>query len=168
MKAPVFLVPFTEAYLPAATELYNHYITETTATFYIEPLSQQEFRKTLFHDDPRCKSFVILDSESGAFAGYCYIGLFRPRAGYRLTGEISVYLRPEYTGKGLGRLAIKQIESHARKAGFHAIIASVCGENTRSIKLFERNGYEHVAHMKEVGWKFGRFLDVVYLEKILT
>jgi len=168
MKAPVFFVLLTDKHLSAATELYNHYVAESTATFYLEPLSEQEFRKTVFHEDTRCKSFAVMDSESGAFAGYCSIGLFRPRAGYRLTGEITIYFRPEYTGKGLGKLAIEHVEAHARKEGFHAVIASVCGENTPSIKLFERCGYQRVAHMKEVGWKFGRFLDVVYLEKILT
>ena len=100
-------------------------------------------------------------------AGFCTLGPFKTRCAYHQTAEMAVYLHHEYTGKGLGATAIDLLEEHARKNGFHVIIVSISQENTASKKLVERKGYEQVAHYREVGFKFGRFLDVVNYQKIL-
>jgi L-amino acid N-acyltransferase YncA len=92
---------------------------------------------------------------------------FSEREGYGRTAEVSVYLLPEYRGMGLGGRAVVFLEEVARSNGFHALIASICAENTGSIRMFERNGYTKCAHLKEVGFKFERLLDVVDYEKIL-
>lgn len=91
----------------------------------------------------------------------------KKREAYDSTAEATVYLKPGFTGKGIGNLAVKFIEEYALTQGFHALIALICGENTESIKVFEKNGYEKCAHYKEVGKKFGQWLDVVAYQKII-
>jgi len=149
-------------------EMYNDYIATSTALFRSTPVTRVEFSEKVFYGDPRCKTFAVIDDLDGMLAGYCSIGLFRPGQQYRNTAKISIYFRPQYTGKGLGGLALKHAEAHARAAGFHSIIAGISSENSASIKLFERNGYEHVARLREIGWKFGRFIDFIYCQKILS
>jgi L-amino acid N-acyltransferase YncA len=163
----VSFVPFTEDHLPAAMEMYNYYIASSTVLFRSIPVSAEEFSGKVFCEDTRFRTFAVVDDLDGAFAGYFSVGQYRPGAHYEHTAKISIYLRPQYTGKGLGGLALAHAETHARSAGFHSIIAGISSENGASIKLFERNGYEHVARLREVGSKFGRFIDLVYMQKIL-
>jgi phosphinothricin acetyltransferase len=78
-----------------------------------------------------------------------------------------VYLSHENIGKGIGNAALRYIEEFAKGRGFHTLIATICGDNDKSIKVFVRNGYEKCAHFKQVGRKFGQWLDVVAYQKIL-
>lgn len=156
----------TEAYLPQVLEIYNHYIQNSTATFHIQPLTLEEMRRIVFFNDPRLKTFVVLDHEK--LTGYCILGRYKEREAYNITAEVTIYLRPEYTGQGIGSQALKFIEKIARQNQFHSLLSGICGENTASIKLFTKNGYVKCAHYKEVGKKFGRLLDLVYYQKLLT
>lgn len=104
---------------------------------------------------------------SGTFAGYVLVTPFKSRCAYRDTAEVTVYLAPEHVGRGLGRAALAHVDAHARDAGLHALLAVVCAENDASLAAFERAGYERCALLREVGTKFGRLLDVVYLEKVI-
>ncbi|WP_017689002.1 GNAT family N-acetyltransferase [Paenibacillus sp. PAMC 26794] len=84
-----------------------------------------------------------------------------------ICGEVTVYLKPDILGKGLGKQALRFIEKIAKEQGFHTLIATICMENTRSKSLFERNGYEQCALFKEIGYKFDRKLDIGSFQKIL-
>jgi len=156
----------TEEYLPEVLELYNYYVLNTTATFHTTPLTLAEMREILFFDNPKFKTFVILSG--GTVCGYAIAAQFKKREAYDSTAESTVYLKPEYTGKGIGDLAVKYIEDYALTQDFHVLIALICGENTQSIKVFEKNSYEKCAHYKEVGKKFGKWLDVVAYQKIIS
>ena len=137
----------------------------TTATFHSKALSEDAMKGLIFFQDPKYKTFVILLDES--ICGYVLLTQHKTREAYDRTGEVTVYLRPGNKGGGVGSLAIKYIEEFAKSKGFHALIATICGENQKSIKVFERNGYEKCAHYKQVGIKFNQWLDVVAYEKIL-
>lgn len=115
-----------------------------------------------------CNNNISNSPSYGQICGYVTLGQHKSRDAYDTTGEIGLYLRPEYTGKGIGSIAVKHIEEFAAKNGFHALIATITAENEQSIRLFEKNGYVKCAHYREVGIKFGRWLDVVAYEKILA
>jgi L-amino acid N-acyltransferase YncA len=155
-----------EEHLVEVMGIYNYYVMNTTATFSINPLAIDEIRNMLFFDDPRFKTYVIKD-KSG-ICGYCLLSPHNKREAYRQTGEITVYLKPSFTGKGVGKAAIEFMEKEARENDFHVLVAVICAENENSIRLFKRNGYEKCAHYKEIGKKFGRILDVVCYQKILN
>lgn len=146
-------------------ELYNFYIATTTATFDHGQITPEEFRQRLFIGHEKYKTYIIrLDNDT---VGFCFLTQFRKKAAYDRTAEIGLYLKPEFTGKGIGDDAVTFLEKVAVIKGIRVIIASISGENTASIKLFQKMGYEKCAHYKQVGEKFGRFVDVIDYENIL-
>jgi len=146
-------------------ELYNYYIVNSTANFYLEPLDENEILKSFTSENPKYQPYIIFSE--GVLCGYVMLCQFRKRNAYDDTAEISLYLKPGYTGKGIGSVALKFIEEKARLHKLHTILGVICGENTQSIRLFEKNGYTKCGHLKEVGVKFGRYLDVVTYQKII-
>ena len=154
-----------EEHVPDLLEIYNYYVLNTTATFHSKPLTIEAMKGLIFFNDPKYKTFVI--QKDDVISGYVLLTQHKSREAYDRTGEVTVYLRPDHIGNGVGSLAIKYIEEFARSKDFHALIATICGENEKSIKVFEGNGYEKCAHYKQVGSKFNQWLDVVAYEKIL-
>ena len=152
--------------LTAMLELYNFYIVNTTATFDHGKITPEEFRQRLFIGHEKYRIYIIrLRDET---VGFCFLTQYRNKAAYDRTAEIGLYLNPEFTGKGIGDEAITFLEKIAVSNGIRVIIASISGENTASSKLFQKMGYEKCAHYKHVGEKFGRFVDVIDYEKILS
>ncbi len=162
----VSFVKMTEQDLQFVSDLYNFYVVNSTATFHIAPLDAGEIHQLVFFKDTKYCTFIVLADDIPC--GYASIRSFSLREGYARTAEVGVYLQPEYTGKGIGSRAIGFLEDFARSAGFHALVASICAENRESVRLFERAGYSKCAHFREVGFKFGRVLDVVDYEKIIS
>jgi L-amino acid N-acyltransferase YncA len=106
----------------------------------------------------------MLDNEP---CGFCYISQYKKRQAYDRTAEVSLYLKPEYTGMGIGKLALGFLEKVAIEKGISVLIGIISGDNENSIKLFEKQGYDKCAHYKQVGEKFNKILDVVSYQKIL-
>jgi phosphinothricin acetyltransferase len=158
--------PLTPDDHAAAAAVYNHYVATSTATFQTEPLTPAEWAAEATGGEPGRHGAWAVCGDDGAFAGYLLVQPFKSRCAYRGTAEVTVYLDPAATGRGLGGAAVAYAGAHAAAAGLHALIAVVAAENDASLRLFERHGYERVGHLKEVGDKFGRLLDVVYLEKL--
>jgi len=155
----------TEEYLDEVLQIYTHYVLNTTATFHARPLKSEEMREIVFFNNEKYKTFVMCDEAE--VCGYVLITQHKKREAYDGTAEVTIYLKPSYIGKGLGSMAIKYIEEYARKQKFHVLVATICGQNEASIRLFENNGYFQCAHYKEVGQKFEKILDVVAYQKIL-
>lgn len=158
-------VEINETYLPQVLEVYNYYIQNSTATFHTQPVTLEEMRGIVYYSDSRFKTFVILNQEN--LCGYCILACFKAREAYNITAEATLYLHRDFTGKGIGSQALQFLEKQARQNGFHSLISVICGENTASIKLFEKNGYTKCAHFKEIGKKFGKLLDIVEYQKLL-
>lgn len=158
-------VPMTKVYNEAALALYNTYIQNSTATFSIALLEQEEMDRILFSGLERFPSFAIL--WEGQFAGYVLMNRYKPREAYDQTAEVTIYLDEAFHGRGIGNAAMSYIEKFAKEHEFHALLGVICAENTGSIKLFEKNQYFQCAHFKQVGRKFDRLLDVVIYEKLL-
>jgi phosphinothricin acetyltransferase len=159
--------PLTPADHGPATAVYNYYVTTSTATFQTEPLDPDAWAADALTGEPDRHGAWAVEAGDGAFAGFLLVTPFKSRCAYRDTAEVTVYLDPAHTGRGLGREALAHADAHATTAGLHALLAVVCAENDASLRLFERTGYERCALLREVGTKFGRRLDVVYLEKVV-
>ena len=151
--------------LAEVLQIYNHYVVNTAITFHTQELRPEEMKGLVFFTNSRYQTFVA--NLDGKICGYVFLAQFKKREAYDATAEVSVYLKPGYEGKGIGALAIRKIEEHARSNGFHVLVATISGQNEASIRLFERNGFEKCAHYKEVGNKFGQWLDIVAFQKIL-
>jgi phosphinothricin acetyltransferase len=152
--------------LQTMLEIYNFYLVTTTATFDYQPVSRDEFLQRIFIGHEKYQTYLLRCQNE--IAGFCFLTQYRKKEAYDRTAEIGLYLKPEFTGKGTGDLAIDFLEKVAVSKGISVIIASISGENTASSKLFQKMGYERCAHFKQVGEKFGRLLDVVDYEKILV
>ena len=154
-----------EEHVPPLTALFNHYVEHTASLFVTQPIDSGEMRSMLFFEDPRHRAFAVC--ADGALAGYVSLHSHRPRAAYRDTAEVTLYLAPQYTGRGIGTRAAGFIEEYARKRGFHVLLASIAGGNAASVRLFEKMGYTKAGHFKELGYKHGQWLDVLWYEKII-
>lgn len=155
-----------EEYLKEVLSIYNYYVTNTTVTFNMHILNEDEMREIIFFDNHKYKSYIIKWQDT--IIGYVTFSQYKKREAYDNTGEIGIYLKQDYIGKGIGKEALCFIEEIAYKQNVHVLISSICSENYGSVSLFEKNGYNKCGHYREVGKKFGRWLDVVVYQKILS
>ena len=156
--------PATHADLPAILVIYNDAVLHTTASYDYEPRTLED-RVAWFedHQQSRYPVFAAVD-EAGRVAGWSSLSRFHDRFGYRFTTENSVYVAADQRGRGIGKLLLAPLIESARQRGLHVIIAAIDSQNEASLRLHARFGFEKVGHFKQTGFKFGRWLDVVYLE----
>ncbi len=159
--------PATHADLPDILSIYNEAVLNTTASYDYEPRTL-EHRVAWFeaHEKQRLPIFVAVNSESRV-AGWSSLSRYHDRKGYQFTVENSVYVAAPLRGQGIGKLLLPPLIESATALGLRAIIAAIDAENAASIRLHERFGFLEVGCFKQVGFKFGRWLDVVYMEKLL-
>lgn len=159
--------PATRADLPGILEIYNDAVLHTTATYDYDPRTLEQ-RTQWFEEREREEYpiFVALD-DAGTVAGWSALNPFHARMGYRFTAENSVYVAAESRGRGVGKLLLAPLIDGAKARGLHAIIAAIDAQNEASIRLHAGFGFEQVGHFKQTGFKFGRWLDVVYMERLM-
>jgi L-amino acid N-acyltransferase YncA len=157
----------TTADLPGILEIYNEAVLNTTATYDYEPRTL-EHRAQWFEERTRegYPVFVAVD-QTERVVGWGALNPFHARFGYRFTTENSVYVAADLRGHGVGKLLLPPLIDGAKAMGLHAIIAAIDADNEASIRLHARFGFEQVGHFKQTGFKFGRWLDVVYMEKLI-
>lgn len=155
---------FDDTYINEAHELYNYYVKNTTITYHIGYVHKKEFRNIVIPDD-NYESYAILDE--GVFQGYVLFTKWKSRQAFDRTAEVTVYLKKEASGKGIGTKAVTFIEERAAKKGIKVVVSLICGENIESIHLFEKLNYVKCAHFKHVAEKFGRVLDLICYQKEL-
>jgi L-amino acid N-acyltransferase YncA len=155
--------PVTNNDLAAILAIYNHYILNSTATFHSEKLSRHDLEEFLFVAHPKYPSFLIKDHDE--MIGYCFLTRYKKRQAYDRSAELSIYLKPEFTGTGIGLVALNHLEAAAKSSGIHVLVGTICGENHASIRLMEKAGFSRCAHLKHIGEKFGKILDVVIYQK---
>lgn len=160
--------PATLADIPAITRIYGHAVTHGTASFELEAPDEAEMtrRMTAILDG----GFPYLVAEAdGGLAGYAYANLFRTRPAYRFTLEDSVYIAPDLQGRGVGRALLERLIADSAARGFRQMIA-VIGDSTRqqpSIRLHAACGFAHIGTLPNVGYKFGEWVDSVYMQRAL-
>ena len=151
--------------LDAVTDIYNEAILTTTATFDVEPKTRED-RLNWFgeHDD---RHPILIAELNGQVVGWACLTRWRPRAAYDDTVESSFYVKEEHRGKGIGRTLKQAIIDEARRLGYHTLIAGVAEGSEASLHLNVSFGFEVVGTFKQVGRKFGKLLDVTYLQLFL-
>ena len=147
----------------AVTLIWNHYIRETSVTFNAQEKPVEEVADLI---GTRPAFFVALDQ--GQVAGFATYGQFRSGVGSARTMEHTIQLAPGASGRGLGRALMTLVEDHARAGGAHSMFAGVSGENPEGRAFHARLGYAETAVLPHVGWKFGRWMDLVLMQKFLT
>lgn len=154
--------------LGAINDLYNDEILHGTATWDDEPWSLAR-RRLWFEALRRDSSTPILVTSIGAdFAGFGYLSAYRPRSGYRFTRESTLYVPETFRRQGVGRLLLGALVERAHVSGVHALLAVIEAENAPSIALHEATGFEVVGHQRETGFKFGRWLDAITMELLIS
>jgi len=150
----------------ALLEIYNHEVLTSTVTFDLVPRTLAE--QALWITD-RSGAHVVLVAEAanGTVVGFGALSAYRERAGYATTVEDSVYVHEDHRREGVGRLLLTELIERATAHGFHALMAKVVAGHDASIALHNEAGFVVVGHEREVGRKFGRWLDVVLLELLL-
>jgi L-amino acid N-acyltransferase YncA len=157
--------------LPAILAIYNQVIATSTAVYRDDPVDLAN-RRTWF-DERRARGQPVLvasDATSGlpgGILGFASFGPFRDWPGYRHTVEHMVHVHAETRGRGVGRALIEALLARAQAMGLHVMIAGIDADNAGSIALHEKLGFEQSGHMREVGVKFGRWLDLVFMQKRL-
>ena len=157
--------PLRQDHFPVIESIYNWYVHNSTATFHTNPIGIDQLKEFIFINHRIYKSFIIM--LDNALAGYCYLTRHKPREAYDRTAEITIYLKPEFQKKGIGRVALAYLENQAVEVGIKNLIGGISGDNAGSIALFEHAGFVKCAHYKNVGEKFGKILDVVAYQKEL-
>jgi L-amino acid N-acyltransferase len=153
--------------LPVILEIYNHAIIHTTSVYSEQPHTL-DMRLNWYNDRIQNGFPVFVAEMNGKIAGFSTYGHFRVWPCYRYTVEHSVYVHIDNRGKGISKLLLKPLIDRAREMKLHAMIAGIDGENEVSYQLHRSFGFVEVAHFKEVGFKFGRWLDLKFMELILT
>ena len=152
--------------LPSILEIYNEIIANTTAVYAEEPVTLDNRRAWL--KARRDQGYPVLVAVEGtAILGFATFGDFRPSPRYLYTAEHSIHVRADRRGQGIGRALMDVLIPRARAAGKHVLVGVIDAGNASSIALHRRLGFEQVAHFREVGHKFGRWLDLVFMQRFL-
>jgi L-amino acid N-acyltransferase YncA len=151
---------------PAIAAIYNPYIADTTISFEEEPVPDAEMARRIADVQAAGLPWLVAEA-GGAVIGYAYATKWRVRHAYRHSVESSVYLAPAAARKGIGSALYTALFERLRAGGYHLVIGGIALPNEASVALHEKMGYEKAAHFKEVGFKFGRWLDVGYWQKKL-
>ena len=151
---------------PRIAEIYNHYILNTIITFEEETLTNQQVASRI-EQLKDLKMPWIVTEQQGQVVGYAYAGKFKERAAYRYATEVSVYLDHQATGAGLGTKLFTELFVRLEKTPIHVVIGGIALPNEASIALHEKFGMEKVADFKQVGYKFDRWIDVGYWQKVI-
>lgn len=153
--------------LPGILEIYNDVIQNTTAVYSYQPhtlaIRQQWFAERNTNNFP-----VFVYETDGLVAGFSSYGPFRTWPAYKYTVENSVYVHPNYRGQGIAKQLLQMLIDDAVYKNHHAMIAGIDAENNVSMRLHEQLGFAEVAHFKQVGYKFGRWLDLKFFERLFA
>jgi phosphinothricin acetyltransferase len=151
---------------PGIAEIYNYYITHTVITFEEEPLDAGAMAERIGGVVPRYPWFVW--EEGGELAGYAYAHAWHQRTAYRFAAEDSIYLKPGWERRGIGRRLLARVLEELRRAGLHVVMSVITVPNAASVGLHESFGFKKAGQFNEIGCKLGKRLDVGYWELILN
>lgn len=158
----------TEADLPHVREIYNHYVLNSTVTFDESPMTLVQLRRKFAKIREKNMPFLVAESPGGHVLGYAYVYPWKEKAAYRFTVENSIYLGPASTGKGLGRVLLRELIDRSKAAGLKEMVAVIADKGAEaSIAIHREFGFKEIGHMGRVGFKFDRWLGTVLMQKSL-
>ena len=152
--------------LPAILTIYNDVLATSTAIYRDEPATLDDRRSWMAARQAEGHP-VLVAIDGGDVVGFAAFGGFRPWPGYRFTVEHSVHVRADRRGQGVGGALMRPLITRATALGMHVMIAGIDADNAGSIRVHERLGFTQAAHLRQVGFKFGRWLDLVLMQRLL-
>jgi L-amino acid N-acyltransferase YncA len=155
----------TENDLPVINEICNHYVATSPAIYQLEPFTADERAAWFAEHDARHPILVAVEAE--VVIGWASLSRYHARGGYRFTVEDSVYVRHDRHGRGVGRALLDALLARAAEHGHHSVLAIIDAAQDASVALHARAGFEPVAHLREVGFKFGSWRDVVFMQRMI-
>ena len=161
----ITLRPATESDLVAINDIYNHYVHHSTCTYQEAPEPLDSRRQWFRHHGDQHP--ILVAEAGGQVVGWGSLSAYHVRSAYRRTVENSVYVHHQHHRRGIGSLLLEELIVRARRLGHHAIIAGIDAEQTASVALHAKFHFEQVGQLKQVGFKFNRWLDVIYMELML-
>jgi L-amino acid N-acyltransferase YncA len=155
-----------DADLSAINEIYNRVLLASNAIYSDTPVTEEE--RLVWWQAHCVQGYpVLIAEEDETVLGFATFGDFRPWPGYRFTVEGTIHIREGCRSRGLGRQLLDALIGHARALGKHTLIAGADSENTASLRFLEKHGFTRAGYLREVGYKSGRFLDLVLLQYML-
>jgi L-amino acid N-acyltransferase len=167
MHAERLVRPATEQDLQRIHDIYNHAVLTTTATWDYDPWSWQQRLDWWREHDADPTSPVFVADVDGEVAGFCYLSPFRGKIGYRYTREDTVYIDQRFQRRGIGNALLGRAVTAASECGIRAVVGAIEATNEPSLRLHQRFGFVEVARMPSVGYKFNRWLDLIYVQLTL-
>ncbi|UXH80437.1 GNAT family N-acetyltransferase [Roseateles amylovorans] len=165
--APLVIRPSLEGDIAAIQQIYEHAVLHGTGTFETEVPDRAEMARRRTEVLSRSLPYLVAERD-GVVLGYAYANYFRPRLAYRYFVEDSIYLSPQAQGQGVGRLLLAELIARCEAAGARQMIAVIGdSQNLGSIGVHRSLGFEPNGVLKSAGWKFGRWLDVVLMQRTL-
>ena len=161
--------PVAAADLAAVADIYAHYVLHSTVSFEEVPPDVEVMAQRHAAVTGRGLPYLCAQID-GAVVGYAYAGPYGTRAAYRYTVEDSVYIAPEFQGRGVGKALLSAVIAHCEAMGLRQMLAVIGngGENQASVALHASLGFEHAGTGKSVGWKKGRWIDIVWMQRALN
>jgi L-amino acid N-acyltransferase YncA len=153
--------PATSDDADAICAIYNHHVAHTVVTFEEQPVAAADMRARMTDVAAAQLPWLVLE-EAGEVLGYSYAGRWKPRSAYRFTVESTIYLAEHAVGRGIGRALYGELLAELARLGVHAVLGGISLPNAASVALHEKLGFTQVAHFRELGWKFERWIDVGY------
>lgn len=145
--------------------IYNHFVLQSEATFEEEPVTEGDMRQRI--DDVQKRFFWIVCEDGVDLLGYAHAGKWKARSAYRHAVELSVYVDPAHAGMGIGKALYGALLARLRETDVHTVVGGVAGNNPASVALHRSFGFEEIGRLREIGCKFGRWIDVTYFQLLL-
>jgi len=162
----VVIRPATHRDLPGILEIYNDVVATSTAIWAFEPATLEQ-RSEWFEARAKRGYPVLVAEDAGGIAGFASYGEFRSAPGYAWTVEHTVHVRSDRRRAGVGSGLVRALLPLARAQGMHVCLGGIAADNEASLRMHEKLGFERTAHLREVGRKFDRWLDLVLVQKTL-
>ena len=158
----------TESDLSAMVEIYNYYIQNSVVTFDLDQMVLADWAAKFKWIKDLGLPFIVAETSSKQIIGFAYVAPWRQKAAFKRTVEDSIYLRPAAIGKRVGTKLLEELLAQAKAAGVKEVVAVISDKGAESsIALHERFGFKHQGHLGKVGFKFGRWLGTVLMQKSL-
>jgi phosphinothricin acetyltransferase len=146
--------------------IFNHYVTNSTCVWRTTPCSEGE--RKAWHEEHGEAMPILVAECGGRIVGWGALSSFREAYTVARTLEDSIYVHPDFHRQGIGSRLLTELIAAARRKGLRSILANISADQSPSIRLHEKFGFQKVAHLHQVGWKFNQWFDAVYLQLLLT
>jgi L-amino acid N-acyltransferase YncA len=147
-------------------KIFNYYIENSTAAFPASTLPEQFF-SILMEKTKGYPAYAILNSETHEVVGFCWLSAYNPFSTFKETATISYFIAKDNVGKGMGEQCLGRLETDAMQMGIKHIVAEISSENQQSLRFHAKHGFEFCGALKNIGNKFNRNFDVIYMQKDL-